>query len=68
MIPKRIDINDRSDVADLRSRLGDLQGDIVYWQEAHLVILIDRKSRSILIVKVDTKHAEIIADSYDHIF
>ncbi len=63
MIPKRVDISDRPEVVDLRSRLGDWEGDTVYGQDAHLVTLVDRKSRLTLIGKVDTKHAEIIADS-----
>ncbi|MCL6272346.1 IS30 family transposase, partial [Sansalvadorimonas sp. 2012CJ34-2] len=35
----------------------------VYGQDAHLVTLVDRKSRFTLIKKVDTKHADIVADA-----
>ncbi|MDP0560812.1 MAG: IS30 family transposase [Candidatus Endonucleobacter sp. (ex Gigantidas childressi)] len=41
------------------SRLGDWEGDTIYGQDAHLVTLVDRKSRLTLI----TKHAEVVAES-----
>ncbi|MDP0561023.1 MAG: IS30 family transposase [Candidatus Endonucleobacter sp. (ex Gigantidas childressi)] len=62
-IPDRIDISDRPLVVNLRSRLGDWEGDTIYGQDAHLVTLVDRKSRLTLIGKVDTKHAEVVAVS-----
>ncbi|MDP0563325.1 MAG: IS30 family transposase [Candidatus Endonucleobacter sp. (ex Gigantidas childressi)] len=62
-IPGRVDISDWPAVVDLRSRLGDREGDTIYGQDAHLVTLVDRKSRLTLIGKVDTKHAEVVAES-----
>ena len=63
MIPNRVDITERPDVVDLRSRVGDWEGDTVFGQDAYLITLVDRKSRLTLIKKVDTKQAEIVADS-----
>ncbi|MDP0563418.1 MAG: IS30 family transposase [Candidatus Endonucleobacter sp. (ex Gigantidas childressi)] len=62
-IPDRVDISDRPAVIDLRFRLGDWEGDTMCGQDAHLVIFVDRKSRLTLIGKVDTKHAEVVAES-----
>ncbi|MDP0561142.1 MAG: hypothetical protein QS721_01895 [Candidatus Endonucleobacter sp. (ex Gigantidas childressi)] len=44
-IPDLVDISDRPAAVDLRSRLGDWEGDTIYGQDAHLVNLVDRKSR-----------------------
>ena len=55
LIPNRVDITERPEVVELRSRLGDWEGDTVYGQDAHLVTLVDRKSRFTLIGKTDTK-------------
>ena len=63
LIPNRVDIAERPEVVDLRSRLGDWEGDTVYGQDAHLVTLVDRKSRLTLIGKTDTKQADSVADS-----
>ena len=63
LIPNRVDITERPEVVDLRSRLGDWEGDTVFGQNAHLVTLVDRKSRFTLIDKVDNKQAETVADS-----
>ena len=62
MIPNRVDITERPEVVELRSRLGDWEGDTVYGQDAHLVTLVDRKSRLTLIGKTDTKQADVVAD------
>ncbi|MDP0561133.1 MAG: IS30 family transposase [Candidatus Endonucleobacter sp. (ex Gigantidas childressi)] len=62
-IPDRVDISDRPAVVDLRSRLGDWEGDTIYGQDAHLVTPVERKSRLTLIGKFDTKHAEVVAES-----
>ena len=59
----QVDITERPDVVDLRSRAGDWEGDTVFGQDAHLVTLVDSKSRFTLIGKVDTKHAESVANS-----
>ena len=53
-MPNRDDITERHKVVDLRSLLGDWECDTVYGQDAHLVTLVDRKSRFTLIGKVDT--------------
>lgn len=63
LIPNRVDITERPEVVELRSRLGDWEGDTVYGQDAHLVTLVDRKSRFTLIGKVDTKQSETVADT-----
>lgn len=63
LIPNRVDIIERPEVVELRSRVGDWEGDTVYGQDAHLVTLVDRKSRFTLIDKVDTKQAETVADA-----
>ncbi|MDP0561535.1 MAG: IS30 family transposase [Candidatus Endonucleobacter sp. (ex Gigantidas childressi)] len=62
-IPDRVDISYLPAVVDLRSRLGDREGDTIYGQGAYLVTLVDRKSLLTLIGKVDTKHAEVVAES-----
>ena len=54
LIPNRVDITERPEVVELRTRLGDWEGDTVYGQDSHLVTLVDRKSRYTLIGKVDT--------------
>ena len=61
-IPDRTDITKRPSVVELRSRLGDWEGDTVYGQDAHLVTLVDRKSRLLLLGKTDSKHADSVAD------
>ncbi len=63
LIPNRVDITERPEVVELRSRLGDWEGDTVYGQDAHLVTLVDRKSRLTLIAKTNTKQADIVADA-----
>ena len=45
LIPNRVDISERPEVVELRSRVGDWEGDTMYGQDAHLVTLVDRKSR-----------------------
>ena len=63
MFPYRTDISERSKIVDLRFRIGDWEGDTVYGQGAHLVTLVDRKSRFTLIGKVDTKQSTVVADT-----
>ena len=36
LIPNRTDISERPEIVDLRSRIGDWEGDTVYGQDAHL--------------------------------
>ncbi len=63
LIPNRVDINERPEIIELRTRLGDWEGDTVFGQDAHLVTLVDRKSRFTLIGKVDSKKAGTVADT-----
>ena len=58
--PNRTDITKRPSVVELRSRLGDWEGDTVYGQDAHLVTLVDRKSCLLLLGKTDSKHADVM--------
>ena len=53
LIPNRVDISERPEVVELQSRVGDWEGDKMYGQDAHLVTLVDRKSRYTLIDKVE---------------
>ena len=61
LIPDRKDITERPVIVEHRGRLGDWEGDTVYGQDAHLVTLVDRKSRLTLIGKVNDKQAETVA-------
>ena len=63
MIPDRVDISERPEIVELRARLGDWEGDTVFGQNAHLVTLVDRKSRLTLIKKVPNKEAETVANA-----
>lgn len=62
LIPNRKDITERPAIIEQRKRLGDWEGDTVYGKNAHLVTLVDRKSRLTMIGKVDSKHAEVVAN------
>ena len=62
LIPDRTDITERPAIVEQRSRLGDWEGDTVYGQDAHLVTLVDRKSRLTMIGKVASKNAETVAN------
>ncbi len=61
LIPDRVDITKRPEIVEQRARIGDWEGDTVHGQDAHLVTLVDRKSRLTLIGKVDNKQAETVA-------
>ena len=61
LIPDRVDITQRPEIVEQRARIGDWEGDTVHGQDAHLVTLVDRKSRLTLIGKVDDKQAETVA-------
>jgi IS30 family transposase len=61
LILDRKDITERPKIVEQRERMGDWEGDTVYGQDAHLVTLVDRKSRLTLIGKVDSKHSETVA-------
>ena len=62
LIADRKDITERPEIVELRARLGDWEGDTVYGQDAHLVTLVERKSRLTLIGKVNDKQAETVAN------
>jgi IS30 family transposase len=63
MIPDRVDISNRPDIVESRTRLGDWEGDTVHGQDATLVTLVDRKSRLILLAKVPDKKAETVCNA-----
>lgn len=55
LIPNRVDISLRPEVVDERSRIGDWEGDTVHGQDAHLVTLVERKTRFTLCKRVFSK-------------
>ena len=61
-IPDRVDISERPEIVKSRQRIGDWEGDTVYGQDAHLVTLVERKSRFTLLGKVNDKKAETVAN------
>ncbi len=63
VIPERRDIKDRPDIVNKRTRIGDLEGDLVigYKSNAYLLTLVDRTSRKCAIHKLQTKKkAEVL--------
>lgn len=60
-IPQRVDITERPAIVEERGRIGDWEGDTVHGKSAHLVTLVDRKSRLTLCAKVPSKSKEIVA-------
>jgi IS30 family transposase len=63
LIPGRVDITERPAIVDTRSRLGDWEGDTVYGKSAHLVTLVERKSRFTLAKRVTSKCKEEVGDA-----
>jgi transposase, IS30 family len=63
LIPDRVDISERPAVIEDRVRIGDWEGDTVHGQNAHLVTLVDRKSRFTLAKRVLRKTKELVADA-----
>lgn len=63
LIPDRVDITERPDIVDARTRLGDWEGDTVHGQSAHLVTLVDRTSRFTLAKRVFSKTKEEVGDA-----
>lgn len=63
LIPNRIDISERPAVVEKRERLGDWEGDTVHGQNAHLVTLVERKSRFTLARRILRKTKENVADA-----
>lgn len=62
-IPTRIDISKRADIVAERSRIGDWEGDTVHGKSAHLVTLVDRKSRLTLVRKVPNLRAATVCNA-----
>lgn len=62
-IPNRVDISQRPEIVDDRSRLGDWEGDTIHGQNAHLVTLVDRKTRFTLAKRVFSKTKEEVCDA-----
>jgi len=63
LIPDRVDISERSADVEKRQRLGDWEGDTVHGQSAHLVTLVDRKSRYALVKRVFNKTKQTVGDA-----
>jgi len=63
LIPDRIDIKERPAIVDKRSRLGDWEGDTVHGKSAHLVTLVERKSRFTLAKRVTSKCKKEVGDA-----
>jgi IS30 family transposase len=63
LIPDRVDISERPGVIEDRVHIGDWEGDTVHGQNAHLVTLVDRKSRFTLAKRVLRKTKELVADA-----
>jgi len=59
-IRNRVSIEQRPDIVDEKSRIGDWEIDTVIGQnhKGALVTIVDRKTKFVLIKKVDSKHAE----------
>jgi len=57
VIPERTDIRERPAIVERRSRLGDLEGDLIqgHGYSGYVVSLIDRKSRYMILRKLRTK-------------
>ncbi|MEZ5534095.1 MAG: IS30 family transposase [Thiolinea sp.] len=63
LIPERVDIKERPVIVESRQRLGDWEGDTVHGQSAHLVTLVERKSRFTLAKRVFSKTKQEVADA-----
>jgi len=63
LIPDRVDIKERPAKVETRQRMGDWEGDTVHGQSAHLVTLVDRKSRFTLAKRVFSKTKQIVGDA-----
>ena len=67
-IPNRVGIEQRPAIVEERSRFGDWEGDTIVGagQQGYLVTLVDRTSRLLVCRKVDTKHADLVAQTVIH--
>ena len=68
LIPNRVDITERPQVVDDRTRIGDWEGDTIHGQNAHLVTLVDRTSRYTLVKRVLRKTKKEVADAMLELF
>ena len=64
-IPNRVSIDDRPEVVDERSRMGDWEGDTIIGKghSGAIVSLVDRLSRYTLLRQLPSKHAEPVRDA-----
>lgn len=68
LIPDRVDISERPEIVDKRSRLGDWEGDTVHGRNAHLVTLVERTSRLTLVQRVENKCKDTVASAMINLF
>jgi len=68
-IPNRVSIDDRPDVVDERSRIGDWEGDTIIGKghSGAIVSLVDRFSRYTLLHQLPGKHAGPVRDAIIHL-
>ena len=67
-IPNRVGIEQRPAIVEERSRSGDWEGGTIVGagQQGYLVTLVDRTSRLLACRNVDTKHADLVAQTVIH--
>ena len=67
-IPNRVGIEQRPAIVEERSRLGDREGGTIVGagQQGYLVTLVDPTSRLLACRNVDTKHADLVAQTVIH--
>jgi len=61
-IPDKVSIEDRPSIVDEKNRIGDWEGDLVIGKnhKGALITLVDRKSKKVRILKVDSKDATVV--------
>ena len=64
-IRNRVSIEERPEIVKTRERIGDWEADTVVGKgrKRYLVTLVERKSRFTLFAKVESKHAQVVADA-----
>jgi len=64
-IPNRIGIDERPDIVNQKTRIGDWEGDTIIGKghKGAIVSLVERKSKYTLLEKVAGKKAELVADA-----
>jgi IS30 family transposase len=60
LIPDWIDIDERPDIVEDNSELGDREGDTGYGQDDHFVTLVERVSKVFLTIKVKNKTKKLV--------